>query len=99
MVGNFSDICLEESGGHLITPTLLFPFDLWPEHSNTEVPGLTAGLAHVFAGKLRSHEVGSLSVEGSSRDSEDQSDLIIKRLGDGPELKQYLAPDVSGLAG
>ncbi|PVD27952.1 hypothetical protein C0Q70_10528 [Pomacea canaliculata] len=46
-------------------------------------------------GKLRSHEVGSLSVEGSSRDSEDQSDLIIKRLGDGPELKQYLAPDLS----
>ena len=48
----------------------------------------------VVAGHSRGHDGGGLSTEGSSHDSEEHSDLIIHRLGDGPELHQYLAPEV-----
>ena len=52
----------------------------------------------VVAGHSRGHEGGRVSTEGSSHDSEEHSDLIIHRLGDGPELRQYLAPEVGPLS-
>ncbi|XP_070190492.1 protein still life, isoform SIF type 1-like isoform X2 [Littorina saxatilis] len=46
----------------------------------------------------RGHDGGGVSTEDSSHDSEEphsHSDLIIQRLGEGSELRQYLAPELS----